>query len=265
MIEAMGTVFDGKAALVIAALLLLVLFERAAPAARPLSTALQEGRAWLSHRQKSRPGRYQCRCFLAGGGPGVRGGGLLGARLAPAWLAGFPGLAFDLFILDLWIYWWHRANHVVPLLWRFHVVHHLDEFLDATSALRFHAGEVLLSAIRAGGGDLCPGYSVGERCDLRDADRNFTMFHHSNVRLPSRLERLLSLLIVTPSIHWVHHHAIRRDTDSNYATVLSVWDRVFASRSSTSRTPDMPIGVESRHDLPFFQLLVRPWRTRDRR
>ena len=71
--------------------------------------------------------------------------------LRPAWLSGWGGLAFDLVLLDFWIYWWHRANHEVPLLWRFHQVHHLDELLDSTTALRFHFGEVALSAlVRAG-------------------------------------------------------------------------------------------------------------------
>jgi sterol desaturase/sphingolipid hydroxylase (fatty acid hydroxylase superfamily) len=60
-------------------------------------------------------------------------------------LNGWAGFALDLVTLDLWIYWWHRANHELPFLWRFHEIHHLDEFLDTTSAVRFHFGEVLLS------------------------------------------------------------------------------------------------------------------------
>ena len=67
--------------------------------------------------------------------------------LRPAWWSGWTGFALDLLVLDFWLYWWHRANHVVPLLWRFHEVHHLDRFLDTTSAVRFHFGEVIVSAL----------------------------------------------------------------------------------------------------------------------
>ena len=173
------------------------------------------------------------------------------------WSGGWA-LLIDLLILDLWIYWWHRANHEVPFLWRFHEVHHLDRFLDTTSAVRFHFGEVLLSAaVRAVvivALDI-PWTSVlaFEALILAAA-----IFHHSNLRLPPPLESALSRVVVTPSIHWVHHHAIRRDTDSNYATVLSVWDRLFGTRSRTQRWADMPIGVEGRSEQPLPQLLLRP-------
>ena len=88
------------------------------------------------------------------------------------------------------------------------------------------------------------------------------LFHHSNLRIQPRIERVLSWFVVTPAIHWVHHHAIRRDTDSNYATILSVWDRLFGNRSETRRWPEMPIGVERLTDVRFFSLLVRPFHRR---
>ena len=87
-------------------------------------------------------------------------------------------------------------------------------------------------------------------------------FHHSNLKLPPRLERALSWVVVTPSIHWVHHHRIHRDTNSNYATILSLWDRVFRSRSPTRRTAEMEIGVEGREEEPLLMLLSRPFRPR---
>jgi sterol desaturase/sphingolipid hydroxylase (fatty acid hydroxylase superfamily) len=87
-----------------------------------------------------------------------------------------------------------------------------------------------------------------------------TIFHHSNLRLPPGLERALSRIIVTPSIHWVHHHRIRADTDSNYSTVLSIWDPLFRSRSPTRRTPDLEIGVEGREELPVLDLVAVPFR-----
>jgi sterol desaturase/sphingolipid hydroxylase (fatty acid hydroxylase superfamily) len=183
----------------------------------------------------------------------------------PEWWSGWYGLLIDVLILDCWIYWWHRANHEIQFLWRFHEVHHLDEFLDVSSALRFHFGEVVLSALVRSAVIFVldiPLLSVVvfETCVLIIA-----MFHHSNISLPNWLERFLSVLFVTPSIHWVHHHAIRRDTDSNYASILSVWDLAFGSRSATRRWVEMPIGVENRHDEGFTRLLAKPFRVRRKR
>lgn len=180
----------------------------------------------------------------------------------PAWWQGWPGLLLDLLLLDGLIYWWHRANHELPFLWRFHEVHHLDRFLDTTSAVRFHFGEVFLSAMARGAIILLFAIPIGSVLVFETLVLAAAIFHHSNLRLPAGLERLLSLLVVTPSIHWVHHHARRRDTDSNYATVLSLWDRLFGSRSPTRRRLDMTIGVEREAELSLPRLLARPFRRR---
>jgi sterol desaturase/sphingolipid hydroxylase (fatty acid hydroxylase superfamily) len=189
----------------------------------------------------------------------------LAARWAPAWRpewwSGSTGLALDLLLLDLWIYWWHRANHEVPLLWRFHQVHHRDEFLDVTTAVRFHVGEVLISALVRAGVIFVLAAPLASVVVFETLVLLGAIFHHSNIKLPPAGERALSFLVVTPSIHWVHHHALRRDTDSNYATVLAVWDRIFRSRSPTARTPEMPIGVEGRRDEELPRLLVLPFRS----
>ena len=172
-------------------------------------------------------------------------------------------LLLDLLLLDFLIYWWHRANHELPLLWRFHEVHHLDRFLDATSALRFHFGEVLLSAGFRALVIILLDIPLASVLVFEALVLMASIFHHSNLRLPTGLERSLSRLVVTPSIHWVHHHAVRRDTDSNYATILSLWDRLFGSRSATRRTPDLPIGLEGvGRDDDIRALLMRPFRGR---
>ncbi len=183
----------------------------------------------------------------------------LSLGLRPNWWSGPLGLALDLLLLDFWIYWWHRANHQVPLLWRFHEVHHLDHVLDTTSAVRFHFGELLLSTgVRAvvivGVGIPWTSVLVFELLVLVSA-----LFHHSNLALPGWLERRLSWIVVTPSIHWVHHHAVRRDTDSNYATILSLWDPLFGTRSATRRTPALPIGVEGEPERSLVALIGRPF------
>lgn len=179
------------------------------------------------------------------------------AALAPWWQGG-GGLILDLLILDLFIYGWHRANHRISFLWRFHQVHHRDRFLDATSSLRFHFGEVILSALVRGGFILGLGIPLSSVGVFEVLLLMAAAFHHSNIRLPPTLEKCLAKLIVTPSIHWVHHHRRRQDTDSNYATIISWWDVIFASRSEMKRTMTMPIGVEGEPELRLTELLILP-------
>jgi sterol desaturase/sphingolipid hydroxylase (fatty acid hydroxylase superfamily) len=177
----------------------------------------------------------------------------------PAWWSGAPGLAFDVLLLDFLIYWWHRFNHTVPFLWRFHEVHHLDRFLDSTSALRFHFGEVLLSAAARAAIIVLIGFPLVTILLFETLLLLATIFHHSNLRLPAAMERVLSRLVITPSIHWVHHHALRSDTDSNYGTIFSFWDRLFGTASGSRRMPAMAIGVEGTGEQPLLRLIVRPF------
>jgi sterol desaturase/sphingolipid hydroxylase (fatty acid hydroxylase superfamily) len=182
----------------------------------------------------------------------------LSLGLRPAFLAGPLGLAVDLLLLDLWIYWWHRANHELPLLWRFHAVHHYDELLDTSSAVRFHFGEVALSALARAAVIVLLDVPLASVVVFEGLVLAAAIFHHSDARLPPAAERLLSRVIVTPSIHWVHHHARRADTDSNYGTVFSFWDPLFRSRSRTQRTAGMRIGVEGAGERPLLGLLAAP-------
>jgi sterol desaturase/sphingolipid hydroxylase (fatty acid hydroxylase superfamily) len=183
--------------------------------------------------------------------------------LRPAWWQGWPGLVLDLVFLDLWIYWWHRANHEIPLLWRFHSVHHLDETLDTTSALRFHFGEVLLSALVRAVVIVLFDIPLASVLLFEALVLASAIFHHSDAALPAGLERALSRVIITPSIHWVHHHAIQEDTDSNYGTIFSFWDPLFRSASATRRFAAMPIGIEGLKDRPFVRLILTPLRRCD--
>ena len=177
----------------------------------------------------------------------------------PQWWSGWIGLGVDLIILDCWIYVWHRLNHVVPFLWRFHVVHHLDETLDVTSGLRFHFGEVVLSSLVRSTVIFMLAVPFNTVIIFETCVALAALFHHSNLKLPKWFEQPLSWLIVTPAIHWVHHHALRTDTDSNYATVLSIWDRIFLSRSATARTTVMKIGVEGLAEQSLLRLILRPF------
>ena len=182
-----------------------------------------------------------------------------GAFERPLWWTGATGFVLDLLLLDFLIYWWHRFNHRLPLLWRFHAIHHLDRALDATTALRFHFGEVLISAFLRAGVIMLMAPPLVSVIAFESLVLIATIFHHSKLRLPPRLEAALARLVVTPSIHWVHHHRRMRDTDANYATILSLWDPLFASRAATRRTPAMEIGVEGRDEMRLSQLLPAPF------
>ena len=177
-----------------------------------------------------------------------------------AWPAGVGGLLIDLLLLDFFIYWWHRLNHVLPVLWRFHQVHHMDRFLDSTSAVRFHFGEVILSALVRGAFVFAMGIPLSSVLMFEVLVLLSSIFQHSNIRLPVALDRALSTVIVTPGWHWMHHHALRADTDSNYANTLTVWDRLFASRSPNDRDLLMEIGIERvKSDAGFLELLGKPF------
>jgi sterol desaturase/sphingolipid hydroxylase (fatty acid hydroxylase superfamily) len=176
----------------------------------------------------------------------------------PEWMLHPAFFIIDLILLDCFLYWWHRVNHCVPFLWRFHEVHHLDEFLDSTTALRFHFGEVFLSSMVRVVVIVALGVPIASVIIFEIIIVGCSVFNHSNLRLPSTVEITLSKLIVTPSIHWVHHHAKRYDTDSNYSTIFSFWDRLFGSFSPNPRQLTMPIGVEGKSDLSLPLLLLRP-------
>ena len=131
--------------------------------------------------------------------------------------------------------------------------------LDSTTALRFHFGEVLLSALARAAVIVILDIPLASVVAFEALVAIGTIFHHSDARLPGRLEAALARVVITPSIHWVHHHKARADTDSNYGTIFSFWDPVFRSRSLTRRWREMPIGVEGRADRSLVRLLTAPF------
>jgi sterol desaturase/sphingolipid hydroxylase (fatty acid hydroxylase superfamily) len=126
--------------------------------------------------------------------------------------------------LDYTLYVWHILTHRVPWLWRFHLVHHVDRDLDASTALRFHAGELALSIpwramqIAAIG---VPPYALHVWQNLVLLS---ILFHHSNVELPIAVERFVARFVVTPRMHGIHHSSVPEETESNWSSGLTVWD-----------------------------------------
>lgn len=180
----------------------------------------------------------------------------------PAW----AWLPLDLVLLDFWIYWWHRANHEWRFLWRFHEVHHRDRHLDATTAVRFHFGEIALSAMARAIVIAALAVPLTSVVAFEILAIVATIFHHANWRIPQGIERRLAKVVITPSRHWVHHHRAQADTDSTYGTIFSFWDRWLRTTTPTERAILMPLGVEGKDELPMIALIGRPTqRTEDKR
>jgi sterol desaturase/sphingolipid hydroxylase (fatty acid hydroxylase superfamily) len=171
----------------------------------------------------------------------ARGGGLFGALAWPYWLE----FALAVLLLDLAIYWQHRLHHVIPLLWRLHRVHHSDVAVDVTTGVRFHPLEIALSM----------GLKLGLVWLLGPAPAAVVVFElllslgslitHTDCALPAGLDRRLRWLLVTPSMHRIHHSVWREETDSNFGFHLSLWDRAFGSYRSAPLRPEaaMPVGL----------------------
>jgi sterol desaturase/sphingolipid hydroxylase (fatty acid hydroxylase superfamily) len=129
-------------------------------------------------------------------------------------------------LFDGWMYLWHRANHEISFLWRFHRVHHSDPEMDATTATRFHTGEILISSVLRLAVIPLLGVSAGQLLVYEMLLLPVILFHHSNVRFSEKWDRLLRSVIVTPALHRVHHSRLRAETDSNYSSIFSFWDRI---------------------------------------
>lgn len=166
-------------------------------------------------------------------------------------------------LLDLTFYYWHRANHALPLLWRFHNVHHIDPDLDVSTSFRFHFGEVLYSTIfRAAQVSLLgvspiilTAYEIIFQCG--------TVFHHSNIRIPIPIERFLNKVIVTPRMHGIHHSIVEDETNSNYSVVFRWWDFIHGSLRLNIPHTNITIGVaayQAPADNTFWNLLGLPFR-----
>ena len=170
----------------------------------------------------------------------VEGAGLLRILDWP-WWAEFA-LAF--LALDLFHYCFHVMAHKTPFLWRLHAVHHNAEHMEATLAMRFHALEVGLQCMLTIPLVVVLGASITHVLAYNLVLLPVAMFHHSDIRLPLRVDKALRLLIVTPRMHWVHHSRWQPETDSNYASVLSIWDRIFGTMRSRRRPEDLQIGLD---------------------
>jgi len=160
---------------------------------------------------------------------------------APPVIKGFAAFL----IMDYTNYLWHRLNHRVPFLWRFHLVHHTDVDLDVSTALRFHFGELIGSVFFRGGFAFLSGATPLTVLLYEILFEAETQFHHSNWKLPYQFENLINKIIVTPRMHGIHHSNIKRETDSNYSVIFSLWDRIHNTLDLNKPQDEIVIGVPS--------------------
>ncbi len=164
-------------------------------------------------------------------------------------------------LLDGWMYVWHRINHVIPFLWRFHRVHHHDPTMDVTTASRFHTGEIVLSSLFRIGIIVLFGVYLWELVLYETVMFAVVQFHHANIALPDRVDRALRAVIVTPNMHKVHHSRWQPETDSNYSSLFSFWDRIgrtFRLREDPSTLEFGLDGWDAPEDQRFTGLLWAP-------
>ncbi|QMW01556.1 sterol desaturase family protein [Spirosoma foliorum] len=183
---------------------------------------------------------------------------LLPANSIGAWVGGVLGfLAFDYAY-----YWWHFATHKVPLLWRFHNVHHTDLDMDVSTAVRFHVGELLLSVLFRVALVGVMGISFWSAIVYEVFFDTAAQFHHANWRLPAKVDRSLNTLFVTPRMHGIHHSIVRDEFNSNWGTLFSIWDRLHGSHRMDIAQKDVTLGVPAYRDekeLTLWYLFRMPF------
>ena len=191
----------------------------------------------------------------------AHGIGLFNMIALPTWAS----IIVSVIVLDLAIYLQHVLFHAVPALWRLHRMHHADLEVDVTTGLRFHPVEILLST----GIKLAVVAAVGAPAAavlIFEVLLNATsIFNHSNVRIPAKIDRILRWFVVTPDMHRVHHSILRRETNSNFGFNLPWWDRLLGTYRAQPAAGHaaMTIGIEQFRDpreLGLDRMLLQPLR-----
>src|SRR6266850_6994774 len=186
--------------------------------------------------------------------------GLVHLLPLPGWLE----FMVSFILMDLAFYYWHLANHRAPFLWRFHNVHHTDPELDVSTAFRFHFGEIALSSVFGMIQISLIGISPWAFAVYQLAFQSEVLFHHSNLRLPIRLERLLNKVVVTPRMHGIHHSQVHRENNSNFGTVFTWWDRLHRTLGLNIAQSEIVVGIpgySQPEDNRAVRALVMPFQS----
>jgi sterol desaturase/sphingolipid hydroxylase (fatty acid hydroxylase superfamily) len=175
----------------------------------------------------------------------------------------FARVTLAIVLLDYTLYFWHVLTHRVAFLWRFHEVHHIDREMDATTALRFHFGEVSISVLFR----MAQIVTIGPNPMALAAWQLFLficiLFHHSNVRLPLAWERRLARLVITPRLHGIHHSITSAEMNSNWSSGLTIWDWLHGTLRTEVPQDSIVVGVAGHRgdsDQRLANILALPFR-----
>lgn len=238
-----------------AAVTLAFAWQRLSPHGRLRGSTLCNGGLWLVNLAVIGTVCGACVCSAARWAEGS-GLGLLTWVAAPFWIA-FP---VTLLALDLVSYGWHRANHVVPFLWRWHQVHHSDPSFTVSTALRFHPGELLLSLPLRLAAVVVLGAPATAVVLFEIVFTLSNAVEHGDIDLPPRLERVAGRFLVTPALHRWHHVASVPDRDSNFGTVFSFWDRLFRTLVPWDSRARIDTGLPGVSSVTLGDALLMPVR-----
>ncbi len=178
--------------------------------------------------------------------------GLFNLVELPILVSAFMGVV----LLDAWMYIWHRVNHGFSVLWRFHKVHHSDSEMDVTTSVRFHTGEILIGAFLRLGVVLVLGLSLWQVLLYDLLLIPFVFFQHSNISFPEKWDRYLRVLFASPAMHRIHHSSERIETDSNYGSIFSFWDRFAHSFRVNGNRKKVQYGLKEYDPKESGQLLT---------
>lgn len=142
----------------------------------------------------------------------------------------------------------HWAQHKTAWMWRFHLIHHTDTWVDTTSANRHHPGESVIRFIFTTAGVLIIGSPMWLVFLYQSLSVVFSQLNHANISLPPKIDRAISYVLVSPDMHKVHHHYILPYTDTNYGNIFSIWDRLFGTFSTLDRNK-IVYGVDTHMDI----------------
>jgi len=170
--------------------------------------------------------------------------GLFNRIEAPLWTR----IVATVVTLDFVSYCWHRANHVIPALWRFHAVHHSDASFTVSTALRFHPGELLLSLPLRLAAVVAVGASPGAVIAFEAMFALSNYVEHGDIDLPAWLERRLGRAFVTPALHRLHHARKPTDRERNYGTIFVAWDRLLGTHRASDSTVRVEVGLRGLDD-----------------
>ena len=146
-------------------------------------------------------------------------------------------VTLTILIMDLVMYGWHRVNHTLPVLWLFHRFHHQDKKMNTSTAIRFHFMELLFSNIWKAGFFLIMGFSFLPVLVYEIIFFIVVLIHHSNIRISKSFDMTYRKLFSSPLMHRIHHSQIKEETDTNYGSVFSFWDRVFGTYKKEAAGP----------------------------